>query len=60
MRRVKRGVAAGAMHASGRPLARFAEERVCAEPACLTRLSCYNGAKTCFLHTELVPTKSAR
>jgi hypothetical protein len=33
---------------------RYPEGRVCSHPGCLTRLSTYNWASTCFLHSPMV------
>ncbi|MGH7426748.1 MAG: hypothetical protein ACREJP_11365 [Candidatus Methylomirabilales bacterium] len=39
-------------HASALPRRsrRFLEDRTCAHPGCITRLSTYNRRETCFLH----------
>jgi hypothetical protein len=31
---------------------RYAEDRVCAHPDCITRLSMYNRRDTCFIHAD--------
>jgi hypothetical protein len=39
----------------GRPSAHFEPNRTCASDGCSTRLSIYNGAATCWAHTEARP-----
>ena len=49
-------VATGATRVVGMPSRsrRYPEGRVCSHPGCLTRLSTYNRASTCFLHSPMV------
>lgn len=47
-----RGALTGAASPRGKPLATFAEGRICLDPSCDTRLSRYNEEQRCFLHAQ--------